>query len=184
MTFPLFVSLNQVISAPRRPFHGTKSRTCRVLCNSFVRMISRDNFVHRSVYREGKQFSFAHKLQLDCSANGGLAKRNPPFTKKRRRGTPEPVIGPRLARTRSADSPYTLHADCVRLPRSTVAALAISGTVIEQWLKESLRPYGGSRSTDRQMTLVASRFAEFALACFQLSRYFRRGPLSHSCQRK
>jgi hypothetical protein len=71
------------------------------------------------------------KLQLDCSAKGGLAERNPPFTKKRRRGTPEPVIGPRLARTRSADSPYG-----VRLPRSTVAALAISGTVIEQWLKE------------------------------------------------
>jgi hypothetical protein len=144
-------------------------------------------FTGSCIERENN-FHLRIKLQLDCSANGALAKRNPPFTKKRRRGTPEPVIGPRLARTRSADSPYTLRADCVRLPRSTVAALAISGTVIEQWLKESLRPYrtihGGSRSTDRQMTLVASRFAEFALACFQLSRYFRRGPLTHSCQRK
>jgi len=37
--------------------------------------------------------------------------------------------------------------------------------------------HGGSRSTDRQLTLVASRFAEFALACFQLSRYFRCEPV-------
>ena len=42
-----------------------------------------------------------------------------------------------------------------------------------------------------QLTLVASRFAEFALACLQLSRYFRCEPvgtkahrLIHFCQRK
>jgi hypothetical protein len=34
-----------------------------------------------------------------------------------------------------------------------------------------------ARRTDRQLTLAASRFAEFALACFQPSRYFRCEPV-------
>src|SRR5712671_69551 len=48
-------------------------------------------------------------------------------------------------------------------------------------LRKSQRAAGGvglpSDRTDRQLTLVASRFAEFALACFHLSRYFRCEPV-------